>query len=168
MSASTGTRILSHLLLCLFLLAGTAQAQGPAPQWLSDEVYCLARVIYGEARDQPEHAQYDVAFSVMNRKRLNRRDFGGNTACGVAFYPGQYHGVAGKLDDPWQPKDWDAWFVSLTRAWRVLTVREAPHGTMRDALYYLNPKISSLTGKKWFEKLRPLMWSGAHRFYAER
>lgn len=165
-----GARIVSQLLLCLFLFGGisTAQATEPTPQWLSNEVYCLARVIYAEARNQSEQAQYDVAHSVMNRMKLNRRDFGGNTACGGAFYPGQYHGVTGKLADRWQPDDWNAWFVSLTRAWRVYTKREVPHGEIKKALYYLNPKDSSYAGKRWFEKLQPLVWSGVHRFYAER
>ena len=164
-----GTRILSQLLLCLlFSVGATAQAVEPAPQWLSNEIYCLARVIYAEARGLPEQAQYDVAYSVMNRMELNRRDFGGKSACGVAFHPEQYSGVRGVLGDPWKPGNENVWFVSLMRAWRVYTRREVPDREMRKALYYLNPQVASEAGKGWFKaKLRPIGWSSSHLFYTE-
>ncbi len=179
-----GARIMLHLMLLMVLTMGASKAKADelVPQHLANEVYALARVIYAEARNVPKAAQLDVAHSVMNRVRLNRRDFGGNTVAGVAFHVikrpdgvlvRQYSGVAGTLDDAWQPgktdKDWDIWSTSLHNAWLVYTGRAVPSAAMKKALYYMKPKDSSKNSKDWFERnLRPIQWSSVHRFFAER
>ena len=184
MCTSKGARSLLHLMLYMFLALGTSTAKADelVPQWLSNEIYCLARVIYGEARGLPEFAQLDVAYSVMNRVALDRKDFGGNTVCGAAFHVikrpdgvlvKQYTSIEGKLADAWQPgttdKEWAAWARSLERAWRVYTGREIPSDIMKDALYYMNPVNSTKHSIGWFKRnLIPLVWSDKHLFFAER
>jgi spore germination cell wall hydrolase CwlJ-like protein len=159
--------VCAYALAFLCLYSTGSQATEPVPQRLANEMYCLARVVYGEARGLRPSAQIDVALSVMNRVALNRRDFGGATVCGVVFYPRQYSSIKGSLEDGWQPGDLKAWFTSLTVAWRVYTRRVVAEGAMRKALYFMNPIIADPGPKGWFANLRPIRWSQAHRFYGE-
>lgn len=54
---------------------------------LSEEVDCLARMVYAEARGEPLEGQYAVAYVALNRTEDERFP---NTVCGVIHQPGQF------------------------------------------------------------------------------
>lgn len=51
---------------------------------LSEEYKILWKTIYEEARDKPQGVQKALAWIILNRTKLNRPDFGGNTIQGVS------------------------------------------------------------------------------------
>lgn len=62
------------------------------------EVRCLAHIIFGEARDEPEEGQFEVAWSIRFRQAANLREFGGRDLCRVAYKAARHK--SGKLT--WQ------------------------------------------------------------------
>lgn len=154
--------------MCLALIAsGAVFKYGQYAQ----STNCLAHLVYVEARGMSEQAQYDVAHSVLNRVAANRAYFGGDTVCGVVYHQQdgvwQYSGVAREFGVP--PEDMESWHQSMKVARDVVTGKVLPRDTMKNALYYLNPRHSHPRSIAWFRNnLQQVGTSGAHVFYTDK
>lgn len=75
----------SWLVALALLLSTQATAQGAKHELNLRDVRCVAHIIFGEARDEPEEGQYEVAWSMRFRQAANLPEFGGNDLCAVAY-----------------------------------------------------------------------------------
>lgn len=67
-----------------------------------DQLLCLARAVYFEARGEPLEGQLAVAQAILNRVESGRYP---NSICGVVRQPGQFtysHGQPVKMGEPWR------------------------------------------------------------------
>ena len=117
--------------------------------------FCLALVIYVEARGEPVDGQYLVADVVINRVNAGRWP---DNVCDVVFDPKQFSGIHNNLDlysifsDP-------AWNTSVDVA------NEALHGDLlgSDATHFHTTNSSPY----WSNHLTLLGQYGNHIFYRE-
>lgn len=136
--------------------------------------FCLAHVIYEEARGESDEGQLHVGFVTKIRSWHDRPDWGGKTICGVAGHYTVVNGVKraqyqGFKDlSTWVPRDQRAWKKAQHLAGVVLRGEFVPKGELRYATYYLSRETSSLKGRCWFDRdLIPIARIGAHFFYRE-
>jgi len=117
--------------------------------------FCLALVVYTEARGEPLDGQLLVAEVVLNRVQSESYP---DTVCAVAFEPHQFSGLNPVPDlekilvDP-------AWETSIDIA--TDTLQGATLGL--GATHYHNNTVTPF----WTKKLEPLGKFGNHLFYKE-
>jgi len=80
---------------------------------LSEEYTTLWKTIYGEAHDKPEGVQKALAWIILNRTKLNRKDFGGNTIQGVCKKLKCWHNNIVVLSDQQQAYSIHKWLPSF-------------------------------------------------------
>jgi spore germination cell wall hydrolase CwlJ-like protein len=135
------------------------------------EIKCLATMIYGEARGEPELGQIAVAYTAVNRA-VNR------TICDVVLAPMQYsifndnpalRAVALNLHI--EPKhkniiDAEAWTKALAVAQAVLK-KEVPDPT-KGSTHYLSPNGMEALGyeyPEWSKEYKRVAVIHGHQFY---
>jgi hypothetical protein len=127
---------------------------------------CLGSLITTEAGNQSKLGRYAVGFTVPNRMKLNRCDFGGNTVCGIVNYKDgprwQYDGMR---HPPTQLLE--STIENMNLAADILRGRVTPEGWLKRARYYKYPEYARGPGGKWFDKLVPLGVIGVHHFFDE-
>ena len=83
-------------LLALMLATGMTFFHPVTQYDLTEEEWCIARVVYFEAASSRNPEPYielqTIAYVVHARKRDNRRKWGGDTACGVLLKTREEHG----------------------------------------------------------------------------
>ena len=68
----------------------------------NDDLLCLARAVYFEARGEPLEGQLAVAQAILNRVASDRYP---SSICGVVRQPGQFtfrHGLPVRVGEPWR------------------------------------------------------------------
>lgn len=131
------------LSFCLFSIGVNAETQ--------TDLDCLAKVIYHEARGEPEEGQVAVAWVVMNR--LNSQRFS-NTICGVVYQKSQFSWTAFK----YKIRDRNAYELAENLA-RLVLYEAIPDPT-NGAIYF-----DSL-GRKPGRKTKQLVKIKHHYFYS--
>lgn len=122
-----------------------------------DEVKCVARVVYGEARGESVRGQALVAISVISRVLDGRWSF---DACDVAKQPGQFAGYhAAKLVK--EPKAY-AKALAITNSVGLFFFYAAPE--LQEIRYFDSNKHPS----KFHSRLKVVQTEGAHRFYTDK
>lgn len=114
----------------------------------SNDVYLLARVIYGEGRGEPYTGQVAIAAVVLNR--VKHPSFP-NTIAGVVYQPGAFDAVA------------DGQVNLNPDASALKAARDAMNGwdPTNGCIYYYNPRTAT---SKWIRS-RPIMLTiGEHVF----
>lgn len=117
--------------------------------------FCLALVIYVEARGEPVDGQYMIADVVINRAIAERWP---DDVCGVVFDHKQFSGINNKLDlkDVFSDPDWKQ---------SVVVASEALEGnTLRSSATHFHTTNSS---PYWSNHLTLLGQYGNHIFYRE-
>ena len=131
----------------------------PLPEPAADELDCLAKTIYFEARGESEQGQRGVAAVVLNR--VDSQDFP-DTVCEVVHQGGtdskdcQFSWWCDGLSD--EPKDKRAWERSRMIAREMLN--GAPDPT-NGALYFHHAKVSP----SWRTAFKRMATIGAHIYY---
>lgn len=157
--------------VAVIFCATAAQAEVPLPRprpaiKIATPDFCLAHIIYEEARGESDEGQLLVGFVTKIRSWHGRRDWGGFGICAVASYAGQYQGF--KNLSTWVPEEPRAWEKAKRFAGMVLRGEFVPRGELRYATYYLSRETSSLKGRCWFDRdLIPIKRIGEHFFYRE-
>lgn len=115
-----------------------------------DEVYLVARAVYGEARGEPYTGQVAVAAVIMNRIQSSKFP---NTANGVIFQKRAFTAV----------DDGQIWHTPNTTA--IKAVKDAVKGwdPSYEALYYFNPSTAT---SKWIWTRPQIVKIGNHIFTA--
>lgn len=120
----------------------------------SEDIQCMAKNIYHEARGEPLAGQYAVAHVTMNRVKSDRYP---NTICKVVYQPYQFswanHG------EP-RIKDKVSWTRSVKIAEEViyhLTTDDVTNGATHFHMDYVHPR--------WMYKLKRTVKIGNHIFY---
>lgn len=120
-----------------------------------DDLFCMAKNIYHEARGEPTLGKYAVAQVTMNRVRDSRfRD----TVCGVVFQPYQFSWANNK-SVRWTRPSGPAWNESMEIAQEVLEEGATIKG-MEDALYFHATYV-----RPGWRNVRKVTKIGAHIFY---
>lgn len=115
--------------------------------------FCLALVIYTEARGEPVDGQLMVAEVVLNR--VAREEYP-DTVCDVAFDYKQFSGLNSEIDLSAIVSD-DAWERSIDVAYAALSGETL--GT--DATHYHNHTVEPY----WVDSMDKLGVYGNHTFY---
>lgn len=115
-----------------------------------NEVYLVARAVYGEARGESYEGQVAVAAVILNRMESPKFP---DTARGVIFQNGAFTAV----------NDGQIWYTPNEQA--VKAVIDALHGwdPSRGALYYFNPNTAT---SKWIWSRPQIVQIGNHIFTA--
>lgn len=130
------------------LPADPTQGSGAGNDGNQDDVYLLARAIYGEARGEPYEGKVAVAAVILNRVRSSQFP---NSIAGVIYQPLAFTAVAdGQIN---LTPDEDA-----LRAARDALNGWDPSG---GALYYFNPETAT---SKWIWSRKLITIIGKHRF----
>lgn len=116
---------------------------------VSTALFCLALVVYKEARSEPEIAKQAVATVVLNR--VKHKDFP-KTVCEVVNEPGQFRYRSKAI------KEHKAWEDALRVARDALggRIRDPTRGSLYFHAIYVNPN--------WHYRF--VMRIGKHKFYA--
>lgn len=119
----------------------------------SEQIDCLSKVIYHEARGEPLEGKVAVGYVVLNRTQNNQWP---DTICSVVTQPRQFSNF--NLNIPIERTS-EAWKTSLDTARKVYykRVRDPTKG----ALFFFNPKKAS---PHWRNKFTYLADIGNHRF----
>ncbi len=132
---------------------------------------CLATMVYGEARGEPEQGMVAVAYTAVNRAAKK-------TVCNVVLAPKQYSifnnnpvlkAAAMSLDvDPHQKNviEEAAWEQSVKVAQAVLR-KEVPDPTF-GSTHYLAPALMKIKGykfPKWSREYKLVAVINSHKFY---
>lgn len=148
-------------------LAGTKTADGVPP---TDELSCLARAIYFEARGEPEEGQMAVGRVILNRTRSSVYP---SSICGVV-YENRTHRNRCQFSfacdgRPDRIGDLDSWGIILYRA-AVLIAQEnqcsdetASAGPIAFSTHYHATRVSP----RWSRLLQQTARIGRHVFYVE-
>ena len=128
---------MKKLIVTLLLIPTLAQ---------SNELMCLARNIYFEARGEPEAGQFLIGFITMNRVRDTRWK---DTICGVVYQPGQFEWTEDAHSNI--PYKSEVYFRIIYIASIVMQSKEIQHYG-----YYFNTTHS---------KEKSTVVAGNHRFY---
>lgn len=130
--------------------AHTVPANAKAMKLTDSELYLLAALISGEARDEPFVGQVAVGAVVLNRVRAGGQF--GHTVSEVIFQPGQYEAAS----------NGQMWAVpvpaSCLEAAKAAASGQDPTG---GALYYFNP---AKTSNAWMWSRPVKLVIGHHRF----
>ncbi len=165
--AATAAMVLATAVLTTGAEAATKRGDGPAP---TDELSCLARAIYFEARGEPEEGQMAVGRVILNRTRSSVYPA---TICGVVYENRQRHNRCqfsfacdGRPD---RITDFDSWGVILYRA-AVLMAQEnecsdetASAGPIAFSTHY----HATYVAPRWSRLLHQTAQIGRHVFYVE-
>ena len=146
----TGVLVLS---LAATMQLGTGELRTASTPRAQD-ITCLAKNIYHEARGEPIEGQIAVAQVTLNRVRTG--DFGASI-CKVVYAPRQFSWT---LDKRKQVKNDKAWDTSLAIANEVLTGRA--HITNFNALYFHTRQVKP----KWKRSKQFVTTIGNHIFYS--
>lgn len=125
----------------------------------AEEIECLAKVVYHEARGEPREGQLAVAHVVMNRVADDRFP---DTICEVVFEKRQFTGISKRKNyDNFKGKTWD---TSMTSA--VLVYLGKKKDNTNGALFYLNPdKVRKKVLTSWKRKYKVLVQINNHKFF---
>ena len=118
------------------------------------QLICLAKNVYYEARGEPLQGQLAVAQVTLNRVQAN---FGDNV-CEVVYAPKQFSWTHQKRGGPLEADSWDR---ALQVSYRALYQKQK-NRRLTKALYYHNTTVKP----RWSKKKQPLTKIGAHIFYA--
>lgn len=142
------------LLLAALLLSGVSCESHAS---FHEDVICMTKNIYYEARGESLLGQLAVANVTMNR--VGKKGFM-DTVCGVVYQPSQFSWTL----EPEQPiRNIKAWYTANRIAIEVLTGRTKYHATF--ATHYAH---FTLDGKKiWMHGMKRLGQIGSHVFYIE-
>lgn len=117
--------------------------------------FCLALVVYVEARGEPLDGQLMVAEVVLNRVAIEAYP---DTVCGVVFDPKQFSGLNQPVDLVAILED-DAWGTSIDIAYAALSGNTL--GT--NATHFHNQKARPY----WVDSMDKLGVYGKHTFYQQ-
>lgn len=117
--------------------------------------FCLALVIYVEARGEPIDGQYLVADVVLNRVQADKWP---DSVCSVVFDPKQFSGINNKLDTREIFSD-PAWKISVDVATEALSGNDLGS----DATHFHTTDVDPY----WSNDLTLLGQYGSHIFYKE-
>ena len=139
----------------------------PAQALETQDVVCLARVAYGEARGEPLKVKFLTTWSILLRAAANLKAFGGSTICGVVYHT-TTDPLTGKVtrqyDGAWIPvTDRAAWADALVVARRTLKGDGQPN---MPVMFFCNPDVQAGCG--WHDKsptTRYVGTMGHHRYY---
>jgi len=126
--------------------------------------HCLDYLTYAEARGEGEIGVKEVVLVTLNRIRSG--DFGGNTACPVAYAHGQYEGVKVTLA-AWHPHEADAYLKDAHWIEEVFDGDYDPPPGFGDpdVYWYMRPEKSSRGGRcNQLRSTYPVGWINHHRF----
>lgn len=151
------------------------ETPAPVPKLSLRDVRCLAHIIFGESRDEPEEGQFEVAWSMRFRQAANLREFGGRDLCRVAYkyartkygkVTWQYDGAkvsvaqrvrASKLES-------DAWDKSVYIAAMVLQGQGMPQ---KPIMYFCDRRSNGACS--WHNRgARFTHRTGNHRMYTDK
>lgn len=119
----------------------------------SEDITCLAKNIYFEARNQPIEGQFAVAEVTLNR--VNMLEYP-STICAVVKQEDQFSWYSdGKSDIP---REKDAWERAQTIAYAYVV---NPTDYTKGATHY----HANYVAPKWKNKLTKTARIGAHEFY---
>ena len=120
----------------------------------AQDIECLARNIYHEARGEPLEGQIAVAQVTLNRVRNHKSH---NTVCDVVYAHRQFSWT---LEKRKRVKDIKAWQASVSIARAVLT--QSVRLPNFNALYFHTHKVSP----RWNRTKRVVAVIGNHIFYS--
>jgi spore germination cell wall hydrolase CwlJ-like protein len=131
----------NQLIIMLFLLVIFAQ-----PASAGNDLICLAKNLYFEARGENEAGQFAVGFVTMNRVRNKRWP---DSVCKVVYQPGQFSWVKDTHSN--EPRDTKLYHKMIYIASIVMQSKEIEHYG-----HFFNTTHS---------KTKSTVVVGAHRFY---
>jgi len=121
-----------------------------------DDITCLAKNIYFEARDQTREGRYAVAMVTLNRVMDNRFP---NDICEVVYQRNQFSWYwDGKSDTPYEK---DAWEEAVYVAKAIIMAYPNLYDPTYGSLFYKRYDVHS----NYFNRLTPVVSIGEHRFY---
>ena len=139
----------------LILAASLAASQGVNVE--PEELACLTRNIYFEARGESREGQIAVAYVTLNR--VAKPDYG-NTICAVVYEDSQFSWTEDGLSD--RPKDKAAYALAMLVALDVLRGR-VPDPS-EGATHFYNPSVVS---PGWARQFAETAVIDQHRFMRE-
>jgi spore germination cell wall hydrolase CwlJ-like protein len=118
------------------------------------DINCMARAVYHEARGEPIEGQSAVAHVILNRVRSPQYP---NTICKVVYQPHQFTGLFPNM----LPKDQAAWrkAIEISIMVRQGDIEDNTHGAM---WYYAPSKVKT---PAWALKLEKSATVNNHSFY---
>lgn len=139
----------------VLLLTPTKTATSSYVHIDKNELDCLTKVVYHEARGEPKLGQIGVAFVVLNR--VNSNNFP-KKICEVVYQPKQFSNIENCL-----VKDVPSWYRAKQVAMSVYLGKldDPTHG----ATHYFNPH--KIIPPKWANKLEYVKTIFNHKFYKE-
>lgn len=151
-------KVITLTATCLVLFATTANSYYFSDHAIDleirqQQVECLAKAVYHEARGESTTGQIAVAYSVINRKDDRRFP---NTACEVVFQPAQYSDIE-KATFPSEGKEWEQSYRIAKQVYGN-QVSDPTNG----AKWYYNPKKVKPYWKKYAEG--KIVNIGNHKF----
>lgn len=120
------------------------------------DIHCMARAVYHEARGEPNAGQSAVAHVILNRARAAQWPA---SICGVVYQPGQFSGLVRGL----KPEDGKAWRKAIEIS--VMAYTGATGDPTRGALWYYAP--AKVPAPYWASGLVKVADIGGHRFYGK-
>ncbi|MGR3179861.1 MAG: cell wall hydrolase [Candidatus Anammoxibacter sp.] len=142
-------------IIALFL--SISSFNGDVPR---QDIYCLARAVYHEARGEEIMGQFGVAWVIKNR--VDARTWYGEDICSVVFAPKQFSGLVRAGFTGFDARAWrDSIIVSLM-VWADM-IGDPTGGALN---YYAFNGINALRDDPWPE-LRVTIDIGNHRFKGE-
>lgn len=146
----------------------------------AEQLECLAKNVYFEARNEPKVGQRLVADVTLRRWRANRpKEFGGPTLCGVVYHK-TTRIVNGKSITTAQfswtlasaikqiPFEWQKWESAQRIAREAWAERYSSDDASKRIMWYMNPRASDLRNACWFRRTLVLVESvGRHQAFRE-
>lgn len=118
---------------------------------LTSALFCLALNVFHEARGEPVHGQYAVAYVTMNRANWNK-----NNVCEEVFKPYQFSWTR-SFNIPPKSKEWD----NSVHVAKAVLKSKPHHSNVGKANYYHHYKIRP----KWSKHFKLVKIRGQHVFY---
>lgn len=147
-----------EFLIALIMSIGSSNLGIDSQTLPRNELFCLSKAVYHEARGEPVMGQVAVAHVILNRVDSPRFP---DTICEVIHKPKHFTDIE-KCNPDFNSK---AWRESVTSAVHVYLdlVEDPTHG----AKWYFAPKgMKNKTKKPWWAKYKTQVASiGGHRFY---
>lgn len=131
------------------LAAGLLMQSGADVQ--HDDLICLARTVYAEARGEPREGQLAVAYVVLERTGVPGYP---ETICDVVLEPNQF--ATSEMD---LPKNWEAYQAAMLVALDVLQGKSA--NPVEGATYFYAYKKAK---PYWARQFTEIAVIGNHRF----
>jgi len=135
------------IVAALCLATGIAQA---------DDIECLAKNIYFEARNQPYEGQLAVALVTMNRVYNSKFP---DTVCEVVYQPKQFSWYWDGLSDI--PREGEAWANSIYLAVEVYVRYKWMDDSVKNTLFFKREDTPS----RYFNSLTHIVTIGDHEFF---